>query len=166
MPTCEKVTLNPQKRRLHLIDKHGYPREYDFRIVHTGLGKRTSLLKQGRGGAQAVGGRRRRVSDVGEAGWRERNGTTSGSRRSSILQSGVGKPSDESKEVDEGHENGAEAKRDQKMEVDQKPDATSQQGIQNSRAKPEVDMNQLVDGVAALKFIPRGVQLREPKPSS
>ncbi|KAJ5573663.1 uncharacterized protein N7459_008090 [Penicillium hispanicum] len=43
--TCERKCSTPQKRRLHLIDKHMFPRSYNFYIVNDGLDKQTSLLK-------------------------------------------------------------------------------------------------------------------------
>lgn len=52
---CEKVCSTPQKRRLHLIDKHLFPKIYHFRIVDTGIDKSTSMLHEGR---------RRRVSTI------------------------------------------------------------------------------------------------------
>ncbi|CAD0086090.1 unnamed protein product [Aureobasidium mustum] len=42
---CEKVCSTPQKRRMHLIDKHMFPRNYDFHIVNHGSDNRTSLLR-------------------------------------------------------------------------------------------------------------------------
>ncbi|KAG9945373.1 hypothetical protein KCU85_g7309, partial [Aureobasidium melanogenum] len=42
---CEKVCSTPQKRRMHLIDKHMFPRNYDFQIVNHGSDNRTSLLR-------------------------------------------------------------------------------------------------------------------------
>ncbi|KAI5308918.1 hypothetical protein KEM55_004527 [Ascosphaera atra] len=42
---CEKVCLTPQKRRMHLIDKHAFPRMYNFFIVNDGLDNQSSLLR-------------------------------------------------------------------------------------------------------------------------
>jgi hypothetical protein len=42
---CEKVCGTPQKRRMHLVDKHMFPRNYDFHIVNHGSDNRTSLLR-------------------------------------------------------------------------------------------------------------------------
>ncbi|KAG9966941.1 hypothetical protein KCU61_g480, partial [Aureobasidium melanogenum] len=42
---CEKACSTPQKRRMHLIDKHMFPRNYDFYIVNHGSDNRTSLLR-------------------------------------------------------------------------------------------------------------------------
>lgn len=54
---CERVCSTPQKRRLHLIDKHLFPRTYNFRIVDHGVDKTSSLLKDSR---------KRRVSTAGD----------------------------------------------------------------------------------------------------
>ncbi|OAP56646.1 hypothetical protein AYL99_08758 [Fonsecaea erecta] len=50
---CDRKCSTPQKRRLHLIDKHLFPKIYNFRIVDTGIDKSTSMLHESR---------RRRVS--------------------------------------------------------------------------------------------------------
>lgn len=41
---CGKLCQTPQKRRLHLIDKHHFPKNYNFFIAKDGLDKRHSLL--------------------------------------------------------------------------------------------------------------------------
>ena len=46
---CEKTTLTAQKRRLHLIDKHGFPRNYHFAVINSGLRERRPLLQQTKG---------------------------------------------------------------------------------------------------------------------
>ncbi|KAJ5786187.1 Zinc finger C2H2 [Penicillium pulvis] len=43
--TCERKCSTPQKRRLHLIDKHMFPRSYNFYIINDGIDKQTSLLR-------------------------------------------------------------------------------------------------------------------------
>ncbi|KAH8434629.1 uncharacterized protein LDX57_012271 [Aspergillus melleus] len=42
---CEKKCSTPQKRRMHLIDKHMFPKTYNFYIVNDGIDKQTSLLR-------------------------------------------------------------------------------------------------------------------------
>ena len=54
---CERKCSTPQKRRLHLIDKHLFPKIYDFRIVDTGIDKSTTMLRENR---------RRRVSTTAD----------------------------------------------------------------------------------------------------
>ena len=34
---CSKVCSTPKKRRLHMIDKHGYPRLFRFDVVNRGI---------------------------------------------------------------------------------------------------------------------------------
>ncbi|KAJ5517993.1 Zinc finger C2H2 [Penicillium expansum] len=42
---CERKCSTPQKRRLHLIDKHMFPRSYNFYIVNDGIDAQTSMLR-------------------------------------------------------------------------------------------------------------------------
>lgn len=42
---CDKVCSTTHKRRMHLIDKHIFPKNYDFLIVNTGVDKRSSMLR-------------------------------------------------------------------------------------------------------------------------
>ncbi|OJJ68694.1 hypothetical protein ASPBRDRAFT_209910 [Aspergillus brasiliensis CBS 101740] len=42
---CDRVCSTPQKRRLHLIDKHMFHKTYNFYIVNDGIDKQTSLLR-------------------------------------------------------------------------------------------------------------------------
>ncbi|KXL47313.1 hypothetical protein M433DRAFT_152895 [Acidomyces richmondensis BFW] len=44
---CEKKCSEWQKRRRHLVDKHGFPRNYDFFIVNSGIDGRRSMLRRG-----------------------------------------------------------------------------------------------------------------------
>ncbi|KAL2432565.1 hypothetical protein ABEF95_013600 [Exophiala dermatitidis] len=54
---CDRLCSTPQKRRMHLIDKHMFPKMYNFRVVDTGIDKSTSMLHEGR---------RRRVSTTAD----------------------------------------------------------------------------------------------------
>ncbi|KAF2119947.1 hypothetical protein BDV96DRAFT_610098 [Lophiotrema nucula] len=45
VPDCDRVCSTPQKRRLHCIDKHLFPRNYDFFIVNDGIDRRSSMLR-------------------------------------------------------------------------------------------------------------------------
>ncbi|KAK9765323.1 hypothetical protein K7432_006435 [Basidiobolus ranarum] len=42
---CERKFSEPRKRKLHLIEKHKYPKSFNFRIVQTGLAKRWKSSK-------------------------------------------------------------------------------------------------------------------------
>jgi hypothetical protein len=41
---CERKCRTPQKRRLHLIDKHMYPKNFFFAVTKSGIDGRRSLL--------------------------------------------------------------------------------------------------------------------------
>ncbi|KAI6875532.1 hypothetical protein KC343_g7111 [Hortaea werneckii] len=45
--SCDKVCSDWKKRRSHLIDKHGFPRNYDFFVVNSGIEGRRSMLRPG-----------------------------------------------------------------------------------------------------------------------
>ena len=44
---CDKLCSEWTKRRRHLIDKHGFPRNYDFFVVNSGIDGRRSMLRLG-----------------------------------------------------------------------------------------------------------------------
>jgi hypothetical protein len=44
---CEKVCADWKKRRSHLVDKHGFPRNYDFLVVDSGVEGKRSMLRAG-----------------------------------------------------------------------------------------------------------------------
>ncbi|KAI9653571.1 MAG: hypothetical protein M1831_005953 [Alyxoria varia] len=48
VPTCDRVCSTPWKRRLHLIDKHYFPPNYNIYIVNDGIDRRISMLRSPR----------------------------------------------------------------------------------------------------------------------
>ena len=44
---CDKVCMDWRKRRSHLVDKHNFPRNYDFFIVDSGIDGKRSMLRPG-----------------------------------------------------------------------------------------------------------------------
>ncbi|KAM0714059.1 hypothetical protein Q7P37_011023 [Cladosporium fusiforme] len=44
---CEKVCGDWKKRRNHLVDKHGFPRNYDFFVINSGVDGKRSMLRAG-----------------------------------------------------------------------------------------------------------------------
>ncbi|KAK1826945.1 hypothetical protein QBC39DRAFT_394036 [Podospora conica] len=67
---CEKKCSTPQKRRMHLIDKHIYPKNFFFAITRDGIDGRRSLLLEG-------GHRRRRSSLASMTGTKTHASTSS-----------------------------------------------------------------------------------------
>jgi len=65
---CDKVCGDWKKRRSHLVDKHGFPKNYDFFVINSGVDGRRSMLRPG---VDAQGHRRssreRRGSSATEA---------------------------------------------------------------------------------------------------
>lgn len=68
---CEKVCSDWKKRRSHLVDKHGFPRNYDFLIVDSGVDGKRSMLRAG------VDGKGHRASSRERRGSGESDGTVS-----------------------------------------------------------------------------------------
>lgn len=73
---CDKTCSTPQKRRLHLIDKHGFPKFYNFRVVDQGIDRSNSMLKESKSHRRRVSTtnspadaalRRRRTSSLQQA---------------------------------------------------------------------------------------------------
>lgn len=167
------MTLTPQKRRLHLIDKHGYPRNYDFRIVETGLGDRISLL---RGKPAKSSGRRRRVSDVGEPHWqtagkakitgkgrRNRRGTLDRPSEAENTNDG-----DDGAEADVEDEDEDEDEEELGSEMLQTPSRSVvskfERGSRGPKSENSSDVDTLMSGMAALRFVPTSVRLKDRKP--
>ena len=44
---CEKMCADWKKRRSHLVDKHGFPKNYDFLVVDSGVDGKRSMLRAG-----------------------------------------------------------------------------------------------------------------------
>ena len=42
---CDKVCWTWSRRRLHVIDKHHFPRDYDFSVINDGIDNKTSTLQ-------------------------------------------------------------------------------------------------------------------------
>ncbi|ESZ95009.1 hypothetical protein SBOR_4629 [Sclerotinia borealis F-4128] len=47
---CDRKCSTFQKRRMHLIDKHMFPQQYDFFVVNDGIDHKSSMLRSGRHG--------------------------------------------------------------------------------------------------------------------
>ena len=47
--SCDRKCSTPQKRKMHLIDKHMYPKNFFFAITREGIDGRRSLLQEGSG---------------------------------------------------------------------------------------------------------------------
>jgi hypothetical protein len=53
LESCPRLFLTPKARRLHLIEAHGFPKEYFFAVTNKGIG---GLLKKWGEGASMIRG--------------------------------------------------------------------------------------------------------------
>ena len=143
---CDRKCSTPQKRRLHLIDKHMFPRTYNFRIVDQGIDKAASMLR---------GGRRQRVSTAQD------NQPTGKHRRQALstlhiqpAETGEGKSS--SKSISDDNEI-------TRAEVEPRNmNASSWPTTPDKSSKDLVaDLDSLAQSLSALRFVPTSVRRRQ-----
>ncbi|KAH8895053.1 hypothetical protein GQ53DRAFT_779848 [Thozetella sp. PMI_491] len=125
---CERKCLTPQKRRLHLIDKHMYPKNFFFAVTRDGIDGRQSLLLKGRT----------------HSGARRPLGTTPAKESDQIPVAKVKRPEDLGGE-------GAAEEQGQSLAIEShlQPD---------SGEPPDVDMEELSGVMSALQFVPSSVR--------
>ena len=135
--------MTPQKRRMHLIDKHMYPKNFFFAVTLHGIDGRQSMLLDER---RKPGNRPPTTA------------TRTGSSKP--------KPTSKSKPLPETKEEQTE----EQMEVDQpesettptsaKTDAemTDNQDDESVKETVDVDMGDLVGKMSALQFVPSSVR--------
>lgn len=139
---CDRKCSTPQKRRLHLIDKHMFPRSYNFRVVDQGIDKASSMLREGR---------RRRVSianDIHQDGRHRRQASTQLHNQPADVGEGdshLNGPSDKSK----GSSADIEHHKSDKPSFAIKLDETSKD--------PDADLDGITRSMSALRFVPASV---------
>ncbi|OCK80232.1 hypothetical protein K432DRAFT_382412 [Lepidopterella palustris CBS 459.81] len=152
IPTCDRLCSTPQKRRLHVIDKHQFPKYYDFFIVNDGIDKRNSMLRSGPG-------HRRRSSAA--------NSAVSARQRAAPNANGVEKTSGtaEEKGYDEEGEESMEVDRIATLTVKEETAPSSNDGekgnrkaIESPTTVPEAEMDDITSAMSALKFVPPSVR--------
>ena len=148
---CERKCSTPQKRRLHLIDKHMFPKAYNFRIVNSGIdNKSTTMLQEGR---------RRRISTADD----KRHTLTSKSRSSrgershSHAQANgtVDRTRPNSSKTAEAPLLATQTEKSRKYDVD--PTKTHVKDSPTSAT----DVDDLSRSMSALRFIPASVTKRQ-----
>ncbi|OLN81466.1 Zinc finger protein 511 [Colletotrichum chlorophyti] len=127
---CERICMTPQKRRMHLIDKHQYPKNYFFALSKEGIDGRRSLLVEG--------GHHRRKSSTSFSATKESK------RRTSILESSASQGG-ESQELDEATASGT-------------ANAAAVSPQSAAKERPDTEMEDLADAMSALQFVPNSVR--------
>ncbi|KAF4413335.1 Zinc finger protein 511 [Colletotrichum fructicola] len=130
---CERKCMTPQKRRMHLIDKHMYPKNFFFAVTKEGIDGRRSLLVEG-------GHHRRKSSSAVN--------TKESKRKSSILETQGG-----GKQKEEGRKPPAE-------DEGKTPSAASQPAAPppDPTERPDTEMEDLAGAMSALQFVPNSVR--------
>ncbi|KAH8673816.1 hypothetical protein BX600DRAFT_456263 [Xylariales sp. PMI_506] len=126
---CERKCMTPQKRRMHLIDKHMYPKNYFFAVTKEGIDGRSSLLLEG--------GHHRRKSSASQP-----NGKYAGSKQHSL------KPAEASRAADSSEQ----------QSTISSAGIGGDAGAATDETKPDVDMADLTSAMSSLQFVPASVQ--------
>ncbi|KAI4632693.1 hypothetical protein J4E80_000050 [Alternaria sp. BMP 0032] len=157
LPDCDRMCSTPQKRRLHCIDKHQFPREYDFIVVKDGIDRRSSML---------IPSHRRRSSTMSSA-----NGAAGSPRRrrgESSASTGDTMEMDHEEAQEEGETRryptrlrgrggfgGRGLAREEAAGITATKTATTDQ--------PTDSMDSLTSSMSALKFVPHSVRVARTK---
>lgn len=135
---CERKCSSPQKRRLHLIDKHVFPRTYNFNIVDRGTDSADSML---------ITGQRRRLSCNAT---HTPNDTTTAKR---------GFVSPRTSTVAGGRLTGKVNERHLDLEHNRQP-GNSHQTVETPTSPQMEEIDSLERSLASLKFVPNSVRLQ------
>lgn len=128
---CDRKCSTPQKRRLHLIDKHMYPKNFFFAVTRDGIDGRRSLLNDG--------SHRRRRSSVAMTA--AATGTaTNGQPLPQAATSTVAKSLTGQGEIVPAQQPAPETRQSE------------------SRPKPDVGIDDLTGAMSALQFVPPSIR--------
>ncbi|MCJ1247226.1 hypothetical protein MMC30_004440 [Trapelia coarctata] len=131
---CDRVCSAPHKRRMHLIDKHQFPKNYDFLVVNTGMDKRSSMLR----------GHRRHSSIASYAA----------QRRSSIHQASDAPHGESSSASQAVGTDGNQPSSHHSPKVSREDPSSPRRQV----VKRQDDVDSLADSLSALKFVPPSVR--------
>jgi hypothetical protein len=151
---CEKVCGDWKKRRSHLVDKHGFPKNYDFLVVNSGVDGKRSMLRAG------IDGQGHRASSRERRGSNETDATVS--TQSTQATSVSPPPSTLPKAKSTAHQS------QQTKATQESPSSPPWKGKKRSgstRSLPygapvmpaKVDMDSIVSSMSALNMVPRSV---------
>jgi len=132
---CGRKCSTPQKRRMHLVDKHMFPKDYDFHVVIDGIDHRSSMLRSGR--------HRRRSSAIQQKRNLEDNALYQGSPSQKIPASEASKTG------------GVDLAESQTIDSDD-PDTDLKMNPANAQTNSDID--NLVGAMSALRFVPTSIR--------
>ena len=132
---CDKVCSEWKKRRSHLVDKHGFPKNYDFLVVDHGIDGRRSMLRPG---IDADGHRK-------SSRERARSGSSATEATQTTEATSVGEVSP------------PKAEDAVKIELEIEGKKSEADGGKASGASKDVSIDELTSEMSTLKMVPRSV---------
>ncbi|CAK7268837.1 hypothetical protein SEPCBS119000_003263 [Sporothrix epigloea] len=155
---CERKCGSSDKRRRHLIDKHGFPRNFFFSITQHGIDGKQSLLQDD--GRQHHHRRQSSTSTVAKKDVARRR-AASMNWTDAAASPPVSKPNssdcgNDIKGDDKEGIDGANSKFDKEVEMNvQGVTIDSAQGIEET---PDVEMDDIAKAISSMTLIPRSVR--------
>ncbi|KAK3380031.1 hypothetical protein B0T24DRAFT_647383 [Lasiosphaeria ovina] len=143
---CERKCMTPQKRRMHLIDKHMYPKNYFFGMIRDGIDGRQSLLLDG--------GRRRQSIALVVAASAGGKHAASSSQSHEPANNDVAAPAPAANDdkMEDGNEIGPANDKEVKGTVNIDSSGKTQQPV------PDVEIDDLAGAMGSLQFIPSSIR--------
>lgn len=135
---CDKVCSEWKKRRSHLVDKHGFPKKYDFLVVDHGIDGRRSMLRPG---IDAEGHRKSSRERT-----RSRSSATEADQTTEATKAGEAAASS----VEEAEKQSSETKAEPSKKAEASDGNSADANNNNS-------MDELTSGMSALRMVPRSV---------
>jgi Mg-chelatase subunit ChlI len=123
---------------MHLIDKHAFPKDYDFYVVNDGIDQRSSMLRSGRHRRRSSAAQHKTVIED-----RAR-------RRTSTIENAPGATVSENTSSSGNNENM------------QQGNANAETAV-TPATKQDVEMDDLAGAMSALKFVPPSVKFGRSK---
>lgn len=156
---CEKVCGDWKKRRRHLVDKHGFPRNYDFLVVNSGVDGKRSMLRAG------VDGEGHRASS------RERKGSDATDATGATMETEATSVSPPAEAAREETIPDVKSKDEQKNEAPAQPAWRGKKRSGSTRASfagaplapAKTDLDDLTKSISALSMVPRSVAANQKK---
>lgn len=132
---------------MHCVDKHGFPREYEFGVVEGGIDGRTTLLREDKGGSGGSARRERRAMLGGESKLHKAHLLAAPSKTGGVTMI-------ENVEMGSGVPGASIMKEPTQLAVGKETESPDAYAL---------DVGQLAGAMSALRFIPPSVRSRRGK---
>ncbi|KAI9677462.1 MAG: hypothetical protein M1817_006416 [Caeruleum heppii] len=150
---CDRKCSTPQKRRRHMIDKHLFPRNYDFFIINDGVDGRSSMLR--------TRGHQRRNSAAAHAAQIAQRAK----RRNSLMEASK-QPQPDQATNDTTHNiptarktaDASDDDSDDDVSDASTPPPQAPSGTASKNGTLEEDVGGLTNAMASLKFVPPSIR--------